>query len=258
MVTGTISLMIALRRATAWLILTAASLLALLSGVGGNAEAQAEPSLSIVPKPGASALAVWSGGSVEQLAEVAIADACDAQTVAANAPDGGGALLYVFGAPPLVNSAFLSAYEGGMLPRAAVALRCARGVEVGPVSFLRIAFEPSRGDIRVDQTVAITATTYSTATRELRVFFAPLKLTAEGRFQACYGAANQPVAPGAGLVEFHIRPLIENELCPPASEFDGVRIPEFIVRVWVPAPTEQEITERWETPIAADFTLRWP
>jgi hypothetical protein len=83
-----------------------------------------QPTLSTVPGPGGLAIAIWSGGSVDDLAAAAAEQGCGLESVSANRSRGSGIVLYVVGAPPLVNGAFLGEYPDGFAPQAAVVVRC--------------------------------------------------------------------------------------------------------------------------------------
>ena len=80
-------------------------------------------SLTPAPSPGGAVIAVWSGGTVDGLVAVAGASGCAVESVTANGASG-GLVVYVPGAPPLVNKGFEGSYPGGTLPVAAVFVRC--------------------------------------------------------------------------------------------------------------------------------------
>ncbi|RLT34722.1 MAG: CAP domain-containing protein [Chloroflexi bacterium] len=76
------------------------------------AEAQAPPSAlsGVLPAGGGVGLGVWNGGSLTQLRDAADAKGCALD--AAWVTPGGRFVGYVFGAPPVVNAAFLAEYPG--------------------------------------------------------------------------------------------------------------------------------------------------
>lgn len=81
--------------------------------------------LSSVPPHGAMGLAVWGGGGVDALVEVAAGRGCSVESITANGAVAADSVVYLPDAPGLVNEAFLAAYPGGELPEAAVGVRCA-------------------------------------------------------------------------------------------------------------------------------------
>ena len=85
--------------------------------------ASADGSLTPVPLPGNAAIAVWSGGTVDELVDTAAGEGCGVISLAANGASG-GLVVYVPGAPPLVNRSFETSYPGATLPTTAVFLRC--------------------------------------------------------------------------------------------------------------------------------------
>ncbi len=99
--------------------------MALVWGAGPAPATAASGELSGVPAHGAMGLAVWGGGGVSALVGDASGLGCTVQSIAANGSHGGDAVLYLPGAPALVNGAFLAAYPGGELPETAVGIRCA-------------------------------------------------------------------------------------------------------------------------------------
>ena len=82
------------------------------------------PTLSYVPARGHSGLTVWSGGTLTDLVVVAGGRGCSVRTFAATSPQG-ALVIYVAGAPSIVNRPFESAFPGGTLPLRALFLRCA-------------------------------------------------------------------------------------------------------------------------------------
>ncbi len=67
---------------------------------------------------------MWSGETLTDLLGVAGGRGCAVRTVAATSPQG-VLVLYVAGAPSIVNRAFESTFSGGVLPLSALLLRCA-------------------------------------------------------------------------------------------------------------------------------------
>lgn len=88
------------------------------------AGAQTPGTLSAVPPPARTGIAIWGGGPIAQLVGVASDSGCRVESVSANRVASAGMVTYVPGAPGLVNQPFNAVYEGG-LPVTAVAVRCA-------------------------------------------------------------------------------------------------------------------------------------
>lgn len=82
------------------------------------------PTLSYVPALGRSGLTIWSGGTLANLIGVAGGRGCAVRTFAVSSPQG-ELVIYVPGAPSLVNRAFDSTFPGRTLPLSALFLRCA-------------------------------------------------------------------------------------------------------------------------------------
>ena len=68
-----------------------------------------------VPKQGGFGLVVWQGGTAEAIASAASNGGCTLSAVWAGAADG-GLLVYIFGAPEVVNAGWLDAFAGGVAP----------------------------------------------------------------------------------------------------------------------------------------------
>ncbi len=81
------------------------------------------PTLSLIPPPGHSGLTIWSGGPVLDLLAIASSGGCPPLTIAASASNG-ALVVYVAGAPSVVNRPFETAFPGGEMPQSALFLRC--------------------------------------------------------------------------------------------------------------------------------------
>jgi uncharacterized protein YkwD len=84
-----------------------------------------------LPRAGGIAVAVWSGGAVDELASAASAQGCT--LAAAWSTSNGQFTGYVFGAPAVVNTAFGALYPGTIPPSTALILVC-RGAATTTVS----------------------------------------------------------------------------------------------------------------------------
>jgi hypothetical protein len=80
--------------------------------------------LSVVPKRGGVAAAIWSGGHIEEMIDAAKGMGCTIRSVAANDAHSASLVAFLPGAPTLVNKRFLSAYPEGAVPLSAVLVAC--------------------------------------------------------------------------------------------------------------------------------------
>lgn len=97
----------------------------LLLGSPSQSAAQV-PGLSGEVVPGGSSLVVWGGGPPGDLAGAAGQQGCVAASVWGTAD--GQFVVYVFGAPDIVNQAFLNLFAGGTIPGGtALVLACGAG-----------------------------------------------------------------------------------------------------------------------------------
>ncbi len=80
--------------------------------------------LSVVPRRGGVAAAIWSGGHLEELIAVASEMGCTIRSIAANDAHSSSLVAFLPGAPSLVNKSFLAAYPEGALPLSAVLVAC--------------------------------------------------------------------------------------------------------------------------------------
>lgn len=77
-----------------------------------------------LPAQGGYGIVVWAGGTVEAMATAAAARGCQLSAVWATSDDG-KLLVYLFGAPDVVNEGWLNEFTGGQVPAgAAVLLVC--------------------------------------------------------------------------------------------------------------------------------------
>ena len=96
------------------------ALLVLAAGHASAAEGELTGDLSV---EGGFALAVWSGGHADELAEAARARGCNFRSLWVNRP-AGGLVGYFPTRVSVVNEQFLSAYPGGLVPASPVLVVC--------------------------------------------------------------------------------------------------------------------------------------
>ena len=80
--------------------------------------------LSVVPRHGGVAVAIWSGGHVEEIIDAAHGMGCTIRTIAANDAHSSTLVAFVPGAPSFANRRFLAAYPEGAVPLSAVLVAC--------------------------------------------------------------------------------------------------------------------------------------
>ncbi len=68
-----------------------------------------------LPAQGGFGLVVWRGGTADDMATTAAAGGCDLSAVWATSP-AGALLVFIFGAPAVVNDAWLNQFTGGQVP----------------------------------------------------------------------------------------------------------------------------------------------
>jgi hypothetical protein len=99
------------------------SLLAAGSPVSGQTPPASAELVGTLPASGGFGLAVWNGGSAEQLATTAAARGCTVRAVWMT--EQGAFLGYVRGAPAVVNEQFRARFPGAQIPPGAVIVVCA-------------------------------------------------------------------------------------------------------------------------------------
>jgi hypothetical protein len=86
-----------------------------------------------LPAQGGFGLTVWKGGSTEDIAAAAAADGCLLAAVWATSPDG-EFIYFIYGAPTVVNQAWIARFPGGEVPAGTAVLVECGGATVSALS----------------------------------------------------------------------------------------------------------------------------